>query len=83
MKIIFIILFHLFSQSYVIHWESGGHTKYVIKQSNNNKTWTTTATITAKLSDNAFTYTLPLPIKSYYKVIADTYSSQSIYVKKK
>ena len=79
--ILTLFFFKVNAQSYTLTWSSAGHTKYVIQQSTDNKTWSTTTTLTANVTDTAFTFILPLPVKfNYYKVIADTYSSQSIYV---
>lgn len=69
------------AQSYVLQWNSAGHTKYVIQKSSDNSTWSTLKTLSTKTTDTAFTYTLPTPVKfNYYKIVADSYSSQSIYV---
>lgn len=86
MKLIFTILLFFFiakadSQNYILKWNSKGHTKYIIQKSSDNSSWNTLKTISAKTTDTAFTYTLPTPVKfSYYKVVVDSYSSQSIYV---
>ena len=85
MKLLLIILtlffFQAKGQSYVMQWNSKGHTSYVIQKSSDDSTWSTVITLSAKVIDTSFTYTLPLPVKfNYYKVVADSYSSQSIYV---
>lgn len=69
------------SQDYVATWSSKGHTKYIIQKSSDNKSWSNVATINAKITDTSFSYTLPATVKfNYYKIVADTYQSQSIYV---
>lgn len=81
LTILILFSFKAYSQSYVLSWNSGGHTKYVIQKSTDNSTWKNITTITAKVTDTSFDYTLPLPVKfNYYKVVADTYQSKSIYI---
>lgn len=86
MKTLFTILF-LFSlltikaQSYVLNWSSGGHTKYVVQQSTNGSTWTTLGTVTAKVTDTSFSYTLPTSSAlKYFQVVADAYTGRAIYI---
>lgn len=88
MKILLtILIIFLFvttkAQSYVLQWESTGHTKYAVFQSADNTTWKNIYSINRNLTDTTFSYTLPMPVKfNYYKVVADngTDSSKTIYV---
>lgn len=69
------------AQSFVMSWTSGGHTKYIIQKSSDNNTWTNVATITAKISDTAFSYTLTGNVNmNFYRIVADTYIGRAVYI---
>ena len=47
----------------------------------NDSTWTTIGTVTAKVTDTSFSYTLPTSSAlKYFQVVADSYTGRAIYI---